>query len=168
MYLFSTFGQTVLLNCTLFFLLQGIKETALHLSVRLEERSSLALVDFLCQNRSDPYSDLFCAAHRYCKSTEKKFEATCVFHIFIVQQLSGEENIRGEYSPSLQRHTSQTRITQVASQSKGFNSHRYFHCAAEPPECIHTTGFKKIYILSQYDHKLYWIPLEVLQYTNRK
>lgn len=29
---------------------QGIKETALHLSVRLEERSSLALVDFLCQN----------------------------------------------------------------------------------------------------------------------
>uniref|UniRef100_A0AAQ5ZS43 ArfGAP with SH3 domain, ankyrin repeat and PH domain 3 n=1 Tax=Amphiprion ocellaris TaxID=80972 RepID=A0AAQ5ZS43_AMPOC len=32
---------------------QGIKETALHLAVRLEERSSLALVDFLCQNRSD-------------------------------------------------------------------------------------------------------------------
>ncbi|KAM4540784.1 arf-GAP with SH3 domain, ANK repeat and PH domain-containing protein 3 isoform 2-T2 [Fundulus diaphanus] len=29
---------------------QGIKETALHLSVRLEERTSLALVDFLCQN----------------------------------------------------------------------------------------------------------------------
>lgn len=33
--------------------LQGIKETALHLAVRLEEKSSLALVDFLCQNRSD-------------------------------------------------------------------------------------------------------------------
>lgn len=33
--------------------LKGIKETALHLAVRLEERSSLALVDFLCQNRSD-------------------------------------------------------------------------------------------------------------------
>uniref|UniRef100_A0A8D3BZ06 ArfGAP with SH3 domain, ankyrin repeat and PH domain 3 n=1 Tax=Scophthalmus maximus TaxID=52904 RepID=A0A8D3BZ06_SCOMX len=32
---------------------QGIKETALHLAVRLEERSSLSLVDFLCQNRSD-------------------------------------------------------------------------------------------------------------------
>uniref|UniRef100_A0A3Q3WLH2 Uncharacterized protein n=1 Tax=Mola mola TaxID=94237 RepID=A0A3Q3WLH2_MOLML len=29
---------------------QGTKETALHLAVRLEERSSLALVDFLCQN----------------------------------------------------------------------------------------------------------------------
>ncbi|KAM8913872.1 arf-GAP with SH3 domain, ANK repeat and PH domain-containing protein 3 [Spinachia spinachia] len=29
---------------------QGVKETALHLAVRLEERSSLALVDFLCQN----------------------------------------------------------------------------------------------------------------------
>uniref|UniRef100_A0A8C3AT61 ArfGAP with SH3 domain, ankyrin repeat and PH domain 3 n=1 Tax=Cyclopterus lumpus TaxID=8103 RepID=A0A8C3AT61_CYCLU len=29
---------------------QGIKETALHLAVRQEERSSLALVDFLCQN----------------------------------------------------------------------------------------------------------------------
>uniref|UniRef100_A0A665W7Y7 Arf-GAP with SH3 domain, ANK repeat and PH domain-containing protein 1-like n=1 Tax=Echeneis naucrates TaxID=173247 RepID=A0A665W7Y7_ECHNA len=29
---------------------QGNKETALHLAVRLEERSSLALVDFLCQN----------------------------------------------------------------------------------------------------------------------
>ncbi|KAA8582094.1 hypothetical protein FQN60_008834 [Etheostoma spectabile] len=29
---------------------QGIKETALHLAVRLEERCSLALVDFLCQN----------------------------------------------------------------------------------------------------------------------
>ncbi|XP_028294059.1 arf-GAP with SH3 domain, ANK repeat and PH domain-containing protein 3 [Gouania willdenowi] len=29
---------------------QGFKETALHLAVRLEERSSLALVDFLCQN----------------------------------------------------------------------------------------------------------------------
>ncbi|XP_053192215.1 arf-GAP with SH3 domain, ANK repeat and PH domain-containing protein 3 isoform X1 [Scomber japonicus] len=29
---------------------QGIKETALHLAVRIEERSSLALVDFLCQN----------------------------------------------------------------------------------------------------------------------
>ncbi|XP_039992547.1 arf-GAP with SH3 domain, ANK repeat and PH domain-containing protein 3 isoform X2 [Xiphias gladius] len=29
---------------------RGIKETALHLAVRLEERSSLALVDFLCQN----------------------------------------------------------------------------------------------------------------------
>ncbi|XP_070835981.1 arf-GAP with SH3 domain, ANK repeat and PH domain-containing protein 3 isoform X2 [Chaetodon trifascialis] len=29
---------------------QMIKETALHLAVRLEERSSLALVDFLCQN----------------------------------------------------------------------------------------------------------------------
>ncbi|CAJ1073442.1 arf-GAP with SH3 domain%2C ANK repeat and PH domain-containing protein 3 isoform X1 [Xyrichtys novacula] len=29
---------------------QGIKETALHLAVRLEEKSSLALVDFLCQN----------------------------------------------------------------------------------------------------------------------
>ncbi|XP_069576537.1 arf-GAP with SH3 domain, ANK repeat and PH domain-containing protein 2-like [Brachyistius frenatus] len=29
---------------------QGIKETVLHLAVRLEERSSLALVDFLCQN----------------------------------------------------------------------------------------------------------------------
>ncbi|XP_038584483.1 arf-GAP with SH3 domain, ANK repeat and PH domain-containing protein 3 isoform X1 [Micropterus salmoides] len=29
---------------------QGIRETALHLAVRLEERSSLALVDFLCQN----------------------------------------------------------------------------------------------------------------------
>ncbi|XP_060919707.1 arf-GAP with SH3 domain, ANK repeat and PH domain-containing protein 3 [Labrus mixtus] len=29
---------------------QGIKETALHLAVRLEDRSSLALVDFLCQN----------------------------------------------------------------------------------------------------------------------
>ncbi|CAB1419933.1 unnamed protein product [Pleuronectes platessa] len=29
---------------------QGIKETALHLAVRLEERSSLSLVDFLCQN----------------------------------------------------------------------------------------------------------------------
>ncbi|XP_047466606.1 arf-GAP with SH3 domain, ANK repeat and PH domain-containing protein 3 [Mugil cephalus] len=29
---------------------QGIKETALHLAVRLEERSSLGLVDFLCQN----------------------------------------------------------------------------------------------------------------------
>ncbi|KAM9842861.1 arf-GAP with SH3 domain, ANK repeat and PH domain-containing protein 3 isoform 2-T2 [Aulostomus maculatus] len=29
---------------------QLIKETALHLAVRLEERSSLALVDFLCQN----------------------------------------------------------------------------------------------------------------------
>uniref|UniRef100_A0A4W6EUC0 ArfGAP with SH3 domain, ankyrin repeat and PH domain 3 n=1 Tax=Lates calcarifer TaxID=8187 RepID=A0A4W6EUC0_LATCA len=28
----------------------GIKETALHLAVRLEEKSSLALVDFLCQN----------------------------------------------------------------------------------------------------------------------
>uniref|UniRef100_A0A674MFZ2 ArfGAP with SH3 domain, ankyrin repeat and PH domain 3 n=1 Tax=Takifugu rubripes TaxID=31033 RepID=A0A674MFZ2_TAKRU len=28
----------------------GVKETALHLAVRLEERSSLALVDFLCQN----------------------------------------------------------------------------------------------------------------------
>lgn len=35
------------------FSFQGIKETALHLAVRLEERSSLALVDFLCQNRSD-------------------------------------------------------------------------------------------------------------------
>ncbi|KAM9355230.1 arf-GAP with SH3 domain, ANK repeat and PH domain-containing protein 3 [Pholidichthys leucotaenia] len=31
---------------------QGIKETALHLAVRLEEKSSLALVDFLCQNSS--------------------------------------------------------------------------------------------------------------------
>ncbi|TKS86716.1 Arf-GAP with SH3 domain, ANK repeat and PH domain-containing protein 3 [Collichthys lucidus] len=30
--------------------LLGIRETALHLAVRLEERSSLALVDFLCQN----------------------------------------------------------------------------------------------------------------------
>ncbi|KAM6969009.1 arf-GAP with SH3 domain, ANK repeat and PH domain-containing protein 3 [Tautogolabrus adspersus] len=29
---------------------QGMKETALHLAVRLEEKSSLALVDFLCQN----------------------------------------------------------------------------------------------------------------------
>ncbi|KAM3594729.1 uncharacterized protein V6R79_013054 [Siganus canaliculatus] len=29
---------------------QGIRETALHLAVRLEEKSSLALVDFLCQN----------------------------------------------------------------------------------------------------------------------
>ncbi|RVE57347.1 hypothetical protein OJAV_G00215270 [Oryzias javanicus] len=29
---------------------QGFKETALHLAVRLEEKSSLALVDFLCQN----------------------------------------------------------------------------------------------------------------------
>ncbi|XP_074548217.1 arf-GAP with SH3 domain, ANK repeat and PH domain-containing protein 3 [Halichoeres trimaculatus] len=29
---------------------QGIKETALHQAVRLEEKSSLALVDFLCQN----------------------------------------------------------------------------------------------------------------------
>uniref|UniRef100_A0AAX7W0Z5 Arf-GAP domain-containing protein n=1 Tax=Astatotilapia calliptera TaxID=8154 RepID=A0AAX7W0Z5_ASTCA len=29
---------------------QGLKETALHLAVRLEEKSSLALVDFLCQN----------------------------------------------------------------------------------------------------------------------
>ncbi|XP_040916607.1 arf-GAP with SH3 domain, ANK repeat and PH domain-containing protein 3 isoform X2 [Toxotes jaculatrix] len=29
---------------------RGIKETALHLAVRLEEKSSLALVDFLCQN----------------------------------------------------------------------------------------------------------------------
>ncbi|XP_026158107.1 arf-GAP with SH3 domain, ANK repeat and PH domain-containing protein 3 isoform X2 [Mastacembelus armatus] len=29
---------------------QGVKETALHLAVRLEERSSLSLVDFLCQN----------------------------------------------------------------------------------------------------------------------
>lgn len=29
---------------------QSIKETALHLAVRLEEKSSLALVDFLCQN----------------------------------------------------------------------------------------------------------------------
>ncbi|XP_041827891.1 arf-GAP with SH3 domain, ANK repeat and PH domain-containing protein 3 isoform X2 [Melanotaenia boesemani] len=29
---------------------QGVKETALHLAVRLEERKSLALVDFLCQN----------------------------------------------------------------------------------------------------------------------
>ncbi|XP_058471940.1 arf-GAP with SH3 domain, ANK repeat and PH domain-containing protein 3 isoform X1 [Solea solea] len=29
---------------------QGIKETALHLAVRLEDRSSLAMVDFLCQN----------------------------------------------------------------------------------------------------------------------
>ncbi|XP_008398175.1 arf-GAP with SH3 domain, ANK repeat and PH domain-containing protein 3 [Poecilia reticulata] len=29
---------------------QGVRETALHLSVRVEERSSLALVDFLCQN----------------------------------------------------------------------------------------------------------------------
>ncbi|XP_017273875.1 arf-GAP with SH3 domain, ANK repeat and PH domain-containing protein 3 [Kryptolebias marmoratus] len=29
---------------------QGIKETALHLAVRLEEKSSLSLVDFLCQN----------------------------------------------------------------------------------------------------------------------
>uniref|UniRef100_A0A3Q4I931 Arf-GAP domain-containing protein n=1 Tax=Neolamprologus brichardi TaxID=32507 RepID=A0A3Q4I931_NEOBR len=33
--------------------LLGLKETALHLAVRLEEKSSLALVDFLCQNRSD-------------------------------------------------------------------------------------------------------------------
>uniref|UniRef100_A0A669CGY2 ArfGAP with SH3 domain, ankyrin repeat and PH domain 3 n=1 Tax=Oreochromis niloticus TaxID=8128 RepID=A0A669CGY2_ORENI len=32
---------------------QGLKETALHLAVRLEDKSSLALVDFLCQNRSD-------------------------------------------------------------------------------------------------------------------
>lgn len=37
-----------------FFLFKAIKETALHLAVRLEEKSSLALVDFLCQNRSDP------------------------------------------------------------------------------------------------------------------
>ncbi|KAM9707451.1 arf-GAP with SH3 domain, ANK repeat and PH domain-containing protein 3 isoform 1-T1 [Menidia menidia] len=29
---------------------KGMKETALHLAVRLEERSSLGLVDFLCQN----------------------------------------------------------------------------------------------------------------------
>ncbi|XP_061551421.1 arf-GAP with SH3 domain, ANK repeat and PH domain-containing protein 3 isoform X1 [Phycodurus eques] len=29
---------------------QGLKETSLHLAVRLEERSSLAIVDFLCQN----------------------------------------------------------------------------------------------------------------------
>ncbi|XP_077415910.1 arf-GAP with SH3 domain, ANK repeat and PH domain-containing protein 3 isoform X1 [Vanacampus margaritifer] len=29
---------------------QDLKETALHLAVRLEERSSLAIVDFLCQN----------------------------------------------------------------------------------------------------------------------
>lgn len=42
------------LNLSTFFLLKGIKETALHLAVRLEEKSSLALVDFLCQNRSDP------------------------------------------------------------------------------------------------------------------
>lgn len=47
-----TQGQLFGLICTLFFLLKGIKETALHLAVRLEERSSLALVDFLCQNRS--------------------------------------------------------------------------------------------------------------------
>lgn len=39
--------------CHLIFLGQGFKETALHLAVRLEEKSSLALVDFLCQNRSD-------------------------------------------------------------------------------------------------------------------
>ncbi|XP_037551013.1 arf-GAP with SH3 domain, ANK repeat and PH domain-containing protein 3 [Nematolebias whitei] len=31
---------------------QGIKETALHLAVRLEEKSSLSMVDFLCQNSS--------------------------------------------------------------------------------------------------------------------
>lgn len=41
------------LNLSTFCLLKGIKETALHLAVRLEEKSSLALVDFLCQNRSD-------------------------------------------------------------------------------------------------------------------
>ncbi|TNM95332.1 hypothetical protein fugu_016415 [Takifugu bimaculatus] len=38
------------LNLPSFFPLKGVKETALHLAVRLEERSSLALVDFLCQN----------------------------------------------------------------------------------------------------------------------
>jgi len=46
-------GQQFGLIYTHFFLYKGIKETALHLAVRLEERSSLALVDFLCQNRSD-------------------------------------------------------------------------------------------------------------------
>lgn len=46
-----------------FFLLKGMKETALHLAVRLEEKSSLALVDFLCQNRSDP-AQAVTGAHR--------------------------------------------------------------------------------------------------------
>jgi len=49
--LFSAGHRCVFMLCSSRF--KGIKETALHLAVRQEERSSLALVDFLCQNRSD-------------------------------------------------------------------------------------------------------------------
>lgn len=102
-----------------FFLLKGIKETALHLAVRLEEKSSLALVDFLCQNRSDPAQ----VSHKSFTLFTRLLALISIW-MFTSQQLSGEENSRRKHSASLQRPSSQARVSKTAPQSEGSPAHR--------------------------------------------
>lgn len=108
------------LNLPSFFPLKGVKETALHLAVRLEERSSLALVDFLCQNRSDPAQAVI--DHSSCSGVLLTLITICMF---TSQQLSGEEDSGRKHCTSLQRPAPQARVSKVAAQIEGIPAHRY-------------------------------------------
>lgn len=86
------------LNLPSFFPLKGVKETALHLAVRLEERSSLALVDFLCQNRSDPAQAvtwIIQLAQEFCWCSSP---SVCSHHSNCLEKRTAEGNTALHYS----------------------------------------------------------------------
>lgn len=59
-------------------------------------------------------------------------QAICMYRMFTVQQLSGEENSRRKHSSSLQCPAPQARVPQVTAQSKGSPAYRYLKLPVLP------------------------------------
>uniref|UniRef100_A0A673C3M2 Arf-GAP with SH3 domain, ANK repeat and PH domain-containing protein 3-like n=1 Tax=Sphaeramia orbicularis TaxID=375764 RepID=A0A673C3M2_9TELE len=94
---------------------QGIKETALHLAVRLEERSSLALVDFLCQNST-------CLEKRTAEgNTALHYSTVSLFSLYSSSRLL---NAAGETALDMARRLQHIQCIELLelAQSGKFNS----------------------------------------------
>lgn len=91
--------------------------------MRLEEKSSLALVDFLCQNRSDKKEFVSHLPEQGLSAPDQPQSSACF--VLTSQQLFGEENSGGKHGSSLQRPAPQARVSQVTAQSKSSATHGY-------------------------------------------
>lgn len=91
--------------------------------MRLEEKSSLALVDFLCQNRSDKKEFVSHLPEQGLSAPDQPQSSACF--VLTSQQLFGEEDSGGKHGSSLQRPAPQARVSQVTAQSKSSATHGY-------------------------------------------
>lgn len=115
--------------------------------MRLEEKSSLALVDFLCQNRSDKKE--FVSQLRVRRrggvglsSPDQSARTQSSASVVLTsQQLFGEENSRRKHGSSLQRPAPQARVSQVTAQSKSSAAHGYLVSFFSPS--FHTPEFAR-------------------------